>query len=229
MKACDEKKQLLFMLKVRRDIMNNRFHRIVTAFLSLCLVLTMSAVSVFAYTPDELREIVSKAMNVAQKTNADGSKTYSDDSVDKILETVLSLSSALKNATADNIITAEEQADLDAKADAVKAACDAVVLRTTIKMSNTKKTFKASALKKKAVSFTLKAKTNSGAKATFKKDYDYGNKRIKVSKNGKITVRKGTKKGTYEMDVKVSVPSTTLNGVKTEAASEVVTVKVKVK
>ena len=87
------------------------------------------------------------------------------------------------------------------------------------------KTVKAKAAKKTAVkkskAFTIR---NAKGKVTFKKVK--GNKKIKISKNGKITIKKGLKKGkTYKLKVKV-----TANGNSVFAAkSKTVTVKIKVK
>lgn len=57
-------------------------------------------------------------------------------------------------------------------------------------------TYKASNLKKKAVSFSLGAKTNGEVKLSYQ--VISGNKKyIKVSAKGKVTLKKGCKKGTY--------------------------------
>lgn len=72
----------------------------------------------------------------------------------------------------------------------------------TVKSSDAKKTISYSKVKKKAQSFQLKASVNSKAKLTYKKSS--GSSKLTVSKTGKITVAKGSKKGTYSMNVKVS-------------------------
>ncbi|MGO5541820.1 hypothetical protein ACTQWG_04795 [Blautia sp. HCP3S3_H10_1] len=76
----------------------------------------------------------------------------------------------------------------------IKSKAQKVTLKKD-SFSTTKK-----AVKKKAKSIgTIKATTRKGAKVT----YTTNNSKIKVSKNGKITVAKGTKKGTYQIKVTV--------------------------
>lgn len=87
-------------------------------------------------------------------------------------------------------------------------------------------TFKASKVKKKAQSvkaskaFTVK---KAQGKVTYKKTS--GSKKIAVSKAGKVTVKKGTKKGTYKAKVKV----TAAGNATYKSGSKTVTLKVKVK
>ncbi len=76
------------------------------------------------------------------------------------------------------------------------------------------KNFKKSALKKKSQAFSI------GAKAKNKLSYKSGSKRLSVSAKGKVTVKKGTPKGTYK--VTVSAKKST----NYKAASKTVTVKV---
>lgn len=73
---------------------------------------------------------------------------------------------------------------------------------------------------KKAKAFSIQ---NAKGKVTFKKAK--GNKKITVSKNGKITVKKGLKKGTYKVKVKVTAAGDETYTAKTET----VTVKIIVK
>ena len=87
-------------------------------------------------------------------------------------------------------------------------------------------TLKAKSLKKKNQTVKLaKAITVKNAKGavTFKKSS--GNKKITVAKNGKITVKKGLKKGTYKVKVKV----TAAGNKEYKAAVKTVTVTIKVK
>ncbi len=62
-----------------------------------------------------------------------------------------------------------------------------------------KKKLKAKKLKKKAVKVKLKVKRTGKGKLKFKRI----SKRLKVNKKGKVTVKKGTKKGVYKVKVKV--------------------------
>ena len=99
-----------------------------------------------------------------------------------------------------------------------------------IKVTAKTQTFKAKKLKKKAQSFKLtKAVKVTGAKGkltyTVKAVGSKAKKALKF-KNGKITVKKGTKKGTYKMKVTVSAAATT--GYNAAApVTKTVTVKVK--
>ena len=66
----------------------------------------------------------------------------------------------------------------------------------TIKVSPTTKKFKVAKLKKKAQSFQIKV-TQAQGKVTYKSI----NKKVKVTAKGKVTVKKGTKKGNYKITV----------------------------
>ena len=90
----------------------------------------------------------------------------------------------------------------------IKAANDAIVNADEAAIAKVKgKTVKAKA--KKATKSSLKVVTSeSGAKSTFKKTY--GNKKVTVSKSGKIVVKKGLKAGKkYTVKVKATVGTQT--------------------
>ncbi|MBQ9015701.1 MAG: hypothetical protein IJ109_06210 [Firmicutes bacterium] len=91
-----------------------------------------------------------------------------------------------------------------------------ITCKTRLKKNKTKKskTFKAS-----------KAITVKKAKGTVTYSKVKGNKRIKVAESGKITVKKGIKKGTYKVKVKVTAQGTGTY----LAGSKTVTIKVRVK
>ncbi len=91
-----------------------------------------------------------------------------------------------------------------------------------VKKSNVK-TIKAGGNKlKKKKTFKVKTKATSGAKTTYK---PVTKGKISVSKTGKVTLKKGLKKGKYSIKVKVSVPAT-----KTAfAATKTITIQVVVK
>lgn len=94
----------------------------------------------------------------------------------------------------------------------------------TIKTKTSAKTIKYATLKKKAQVFTLGVSVNSKGALTYKKLF--GSSAITVnSKNGKLTVKKGLKKGTYK--VKVQIKSAAKGNY--NAGSKTVTVTVKVK
>ena len=89
-----------------------------------------------------------------------------------------------------------------------------------------KVTFKASKVKKKAQSvkaskaFTVK---EARGKVTYKKTS--GSKKLSISKAGKVTVKKGAKKGTYKAKVKVTAAGNS----KYKSGSKTVTLAVRVK
>ena len=72
-----------------------------------------------------------------------------------------------------------------------------------------KKAYKASSLKKKAKKFSVKV-----AGATYTVKGKKAKKYIKVSKKGKVTVKKGIKKGTYKIVIKVKATKNTEAGKK---------------
>ena len=73
-------------------------------------------------------------------------------------------------------------------------------LFSTITIENPKKTFKTKALKKKAKSFDIGAKTDGGELS-----YEVVEKSKKLTfDNGVVTVKKGAKKGKYHVEVKVT-------------------------
>lgn len=94
----------------------------------------------------------------------------------------------------------------------------------TIKVKTTAKNYKYTTLKKKAQVFTMGATVNSKGTLTYKKLS--GSSAITVnSKTGKVTVKKGIKKGTYKVKIKVSAAAKGTY----KAGTKTVTVTVKVK
>lgn len=87
--------------------------------------------------------------------------------------------------------------------------------KQAIKVTPAAKTVKAAAVKKSAQSYSLKV---SGAKTAV--TYKSSSKNVTVSSKGKITVKKGTKKGSYKITVKAAAS--------TKYAAATKTVKVKV-
>nr|WP_294652258.1 Ig-like domain-containing protein [uncultured Blautia sp.] len=94
----------------------------------------------------------------------------------------------------------------------------------TVKTSVSTKTYKYATIKKKAQVFTLGASVNSRGTLSYKKLS--GSSAIKIdAKTGKLTVKKGLKKGTYKVKVQIkAAPRGSYN-----AGSKTVTVTVKVK
>ena len=102
----------------------------------------------------------------------------------------------------------------------VKVAKAAPVLKTKI----TSKNVSYNALRKKAQVFTLGASVSSKGKLTYAKTA--GSSAFTVNKtNGKITVKKGLKKGTYKIKVKISAKATANYNAGTKTV--LVTVRVK--
>jgi hypothetical protein len=188
---------------------------------------SMASISASAYTADEMDALVSRATDIIFGDGYESGPEYTEASVEAVFNALNAFSSAIKAATEDDVVTEEELSIINGLFDELSAACDAAILKTTIKVTPTSKSFKAKDLKKKAKTFNLKAKVSSGAKASFKKSS--GNSKISVTKAGKVTVKKGLKKGSYKVKVKVSVPKTTVNGTPAEAKTKTVTVTVKVK
>ena len=94
----------------------------------------------------------------------------------------------------------------------------------TIRTKVSSKTFTVSLLKKKSQSFTMGASVNSKGKLSYKKTS--GSSGISVnSKTGKITVKKGMKKGNYK--IKVQIKAAAKGNYK--AGTKTVTIIVKVK
>ena len=109
-----------------------------------------------------------------------------------------------------------------------KAATKTVTIKVakaapTIKTKITSKGIKAATLKKKAQVFTLGTTVNSKGKLTCKKLTK--SSVINVASNGRITVKKGAKKGTYRVKVRISAAA---KG-NFNAGSKTVTITVKVK
>jgi hypothetical protein len=207
-----------------------------------------AAYAKYAALSDELKKVVES--NAAAKANLGKAKAAYDakqaaekkaadekaaGNVINMLATVtdnMSQADAKKIVDAYNALTADQKAlvnaNATAKANLAKAQSIANKPATkstpSVKISTKSKTYKAKDLKKKAKSFKIKySKTSGSGKATFKKSS--GSKKLKVSKAGKITVKKGTKKGTYKIKVKLTVAANSKFNAKTVKK----TIKVKVK
>ena len=96
----------------------------------------------------------------------------------------------------------------------------------TLNITAKKPTVKLAKLKKKNQAIALnKAMTVSNAQGTVTFKKSKGNKKITVANNGKITVKKGLKKGTYKIKIQV----TAAGNDEYNAAVKTVTVTIKVK
>ena len=119
---------------------------------------------------------------------------------------------------------------ISAKASAsYKAATKTITLKVAkatpvVKTKISSKTLSYSALRKKAQAFTLGTSVTSKGKLTYAKTA--GSSAFTVNKtNGKITVKKGLKKGTYKIKVKISAKATANYNAGTKTV--LVTVRVK--
>lgn len=171
----------------------------------------------------QFEEISVKALAALRKaaeagiTSANG---YTDSSVKALLSAGEALMKALDSGDKDAVAAAVEQ---------LEKAVDSAALKTANTLNVTaKKALKAKRSSSKSFKIS-KAVKISGAvgKKTYAKVGKAGGKKIKVnSKTGKITVKKGLKKGkTYKLKVKVTAAG---NG-DVKAASRTVTVKIKIK
>ena len=98
-----------------------------------------------------------------------------------------------------------------------------VLENAEITIGKHKATYKVSKIKKKKQTFRIGAKVAGDGRITYKKIS--GSSKLTVSKSGKVTVKKGTKKGTYRMNVLISVGETA----EYEATDMMITVLVKIK
>ena len=107
-----------------------------------------------------------------------------------------------------------------------KVAFEIKKAKNTLQASGKTRIVKSAVLNKKNV-FISRANafkvTKAKGKVTFKKLS--GNKKILVSKNGKITVKKGLKKGTYRIKVKVMAAGNALYNKKVKTVSVTISVK----
>ena len=98
--------------------------------------------------------------------------------------------------------------------------------KNTMKVTAKGKTYKAKALKKKAKSFkAITVKNNKGSVTYKAKAVNAKSKKALKFKNGKIIVKKGTKKGTYKMRVTVTAKGN--NNYLKGSVNKTLTVKVK--
>ncbi len=132
-----------------------------------------------------------------------------------------------KNAGTYNAIITVDAAmtdDFSAASETVKAKITVAKVKQAMTVKANTKTVKAAKLKKakQAVKGTITVK-NAKGKVTYAKKS--GSAKLTISKKGVVTVKKGTKKGTYKIKVNVKAAG----NVNYKAAAKVVTVTVKVK
>ena len=109
--------------------------------------------------------------------------------------------------------------------DAIKTASEKKATTIKVLKKSNKKAIKAGGKKlKKKKTFTVKTKASSGAKTTYKK-VGKSNKKITINSKGKVTLKKGLKKGKYTLKVKVSAKYTA----NAKAAAKTIKVIIKIK
>ena len=116
--------------------------------------------------------------------------------------------------------------EIEAAMTALETAKAALVLKKAnpMQVKKTTKLLKAKSLRKSKKTAKPVTVKNAVGKVTFKKVS--GTKKLKInSKNGKVTVKKGTKKGTYRIKVRITAAGNDYY----KAATKTVIVKVKVK
>jgi hypothetical protein len=163
---------------------------------------------------------IAKANATIAEADKYTSAVYTDASVSAIAAAKKAVKDAI--ATGDAAKIKEANAKLEA---AVKAAVKKVANGMTV--SKKTKKVKASSLKKKSKKVTAITVANATGKVTYsgKGVNKKSKKALKVLSNGKIKVKKGTKKGTYKIKVTVKAAG---DG-NTLAATKTVKVKIKVK
>ena len=147
--------------------------------------------------------------------------------VDYLLSAAIKTASDNSNTKKDTKKETKKDTKTDTKKDTKKDTATVTRKANTLKVKAKKPSLKYKKLKKKkltikkAKAFTIK---KAEGKVTFKKLK--GNKKIKINKkSGVITVKKGLKKGSYPLKVKV----TAAGNADYKAGSKTVTVKIKVK
>ncbi|MBR2547619.1 MAG: hypothetical protein IKF07_05445 [Eubacterium sp.] len=161
------------------------------------------------------QEIEAAKTTIEEAAKIVGDDTYTADSIKAITEAQAALNQAIASGTAADVKRAKENLEAAVSAAQKKAESTLSAKGKTVKAKSNKVTkIKA----KKA--FTVK---NAAGKVTYKKTK--GNAKVKVSKAGKVTVKKGLKKGkTYKIKVKITdAGSDTVLG-----AAKTVTLKVKI-
>lgn len=152
-------------------------------------------------TAEEIKAAQDKAaaaVDAAMTKLADDKAAYTADSYNKVAEAAAAYKEAI----------AKEGATV-ADVKAAKASFDEAVANltemkaNTMKASGSSKKFKAKAIKKKAKSFKAVTVKKAQGKVTYKVSASKKVKKALKFKNGKVTVKKGTKKGKYVMKVTV--------------------------
>ena len=204
----------------------NKAKKLMTAFLVTALMVPSMAVS--AATPSVQKTDID-GKNTTISVVASNAVTYSG-TAQKVGVTLIVDGKTLKEGT-DYIIEIPKVTDagtynLKAKITGIghysgtfETTVTVVVNKKAQKLTKTKaKKTKASKLKVKAVKIKLKVKATGKGKIKYKRV----SKNLKVNKKGKVTIKKGTKKGTYYVKVRAK-------GNKNYKATKWKRIKIKVK
>jgi len=142
---------------------------------------------------------------------------YADEACETALE-----SAPTEAGTYYALATVASDKNYRSKTTSKSAPAKIVIAKAAAKVTPSSKTYKVKKLKKAKKTFTIKTVGIDGAALTAAYKKSSGNKKITVSAAGKVTVKKGLKKGTYK--VKVTVTPDNVN-----YAEQVKTITIKVK
>ena len=129
------------------------------------------------------------------------------------------------NAYEYGVFAAKAKAAAPANTTPAKATAKAQTISGKAKVTKTYKAAKKTKKLAKAKTVQLKTAFKLSAKTALSYKKTSGNKKITVTNAGKVTVKKGLKKGTYKVKVKVTAKATTAY----KAATKTITLTVKVK
>ena len=223
-----------YLLLTRSPENFNNFCRILGCvypeYISQSDMMAFASEQIYHIKSNKLGEYIDKAMDGVRNWSATGGEATDWDADDisgynvgNVEKTLVEGMNYLKSLGANVPANLKQESGYsnDWATNLSKAESD---LKQTIKVTGTSKTIKYNTVKKKTQTFKVTA-TAEGT-VSFKKSS--GNSKITVSKAGKVTVKKGIKKGTYKVKVKVSATGTYRYPTYAAASTnKTVTVKVK--
>lgn len=174
-------------------------------------------------------EAIASANEAIAKAKALNASEYTADSFGAVTTALTALEAVIGDSTADSGAINAGVATLNGAIAALQKVYQPPVVKKPqpMQVSAKNKTFKAAKLKKKKV--VLKALTVKGAEGDVTYTVKGNKKALKAlkfnKKNGKITVKKGTKKGKYVLTITVNAAGNNLY----EAGTQTVKITVKVK
>lgn len=124
---------------------------------------------------------------------------------------------------AENISGSTEQNSYEVTASDDESSVEEEKEYAVLQYGTFSKSYNESTVKKSSKSFRINAETDAGEKLTYSKVS--GNKKITVSKAGKVTIKEGLKSGTYK--VKITIKSHECEGYYATAFKKTLTIKIK--